>query len=108
MHHSTKIIVWVCVGSFVFWVAWLLWVQFHPSFGNVWIRCGRFQPTQALGVMGQTLKKMCMWHADLLMFNWIVWVATGGILGGALGGALGRTTLGENPPSGPRDPSHAG
>ena len=56
---------------------YLLYVQFIPTMGNIWYRCGNFVPMGALYLMIYPLYEINMWYLSMLDINYILWLFTG-------------------------------
>ncbi len=70
------------VGEFTFTsvlstVAFLLYIQFSPTMGNIWIRDGHFTPRGAIDVMLYPFREWQMWKPGMWIINYPVWIACG-------------------------------
>ncbi len=58
-------------------VAFLLYIQFSPTMGNIWIRDGHFTPRGAVDVMLYPLTEWRMWKPEMWIINYPIWIACG-------------------------------
>ena len=87
-------IIGTTIGGLFGLVLWALFYQFHPDMGNFFIRNGCLELFQIPGVMLSTLQKSCMWtRTELIIFNWVVWVAIGCLIGCFLGCLFAYLTI---------------
>jgi len=56
-------------------VAYLLYIQFSPDMGNIWIRCGRFAPNNAINMIIHPLNHLYMWSVpQMWLINYWIWL----------------------------------
>ena len=55
-------------------VVFLLYIQFSPTMGNIWYRCGYFTPMGALNVMVYPFKNILMWKPNMWIINYPIWL----------------------------------
>ena len=70
------------VGEFTFTsvlstIAFLLYIQFSPSMGNIWIRDGHFTPRGAIDVMMYPFRERQMWKPKMWVINYPCWIVCG-------------------------------
>ena len=53
----------------------LLYIQFSPDMGNIWIRCGKFAPINALNMIIHPLYNIYMWNVpQMWIINYWIWI----------------------------------
>jgi len=56
-------------------VGYLLYIQFSPTMGNIWIRCGDFAPSNAINVIFYPFKEIKMWTLPAMwIINYWIWL----------------------------------
>ena len=57
-------------------IGYLLYIQFSPSMGNIWIRNNHFVPQNAINLILQPLKDIKMWTFPAMWpINFYIWIA---------------------------------
>ncbi len=59
---------------------YLLYVQFSPTMGNIWYRCGYFTPKGAILLMVHPLYEPAMWWPSMWIINYFIWIAVSFLL----------------------------
>ena len=65
--------------EFILWIilniGFLLYIQFSPDMGNIWIRSGRLMPMGALKLIIYPLKEIHMWLIpEMWIINYWIWM----------------------------------
>ena len=56
-------------------IIYLLYIQFSPTMGNIWIRENRFAPLNALRLIIYPLYDYKMWtYTDMWPINYFIWI----------------------------------
>ncbi len=56
-------------------VGYLLYIQFSPGMGQIWIRCGKFSPMGAIKVIMFPFKETRMWTmTSMWSINYWIWL----------------------------------
>lgn len=55
-------------------LGFLAYVQFSPSMGNIWYRCGRFSPQSAVALMRHPFVDPLMWRPSMWTINYPLWL----------------------------------
>ena len=53
----------------------LLYIQYSPTMGNIWLRDGHFTPRGAINVMTYPFKEWRMWKPEMWAINYPLWIA---------------------------------
>ena len=75
---------------------YLYYIQFSPSMGNIWIRCGEFIPYNALNLMMYPFKNISMWKPELWAINYPIWLFVGFTLSKSLDYIIKNTIKGSS------------
>ena len=60
---------------FILTVGFLLYIQFSPDMGNIWIRSGRFMPIGAFNLIIYPFKEVHMWLLpEMWIINYWIWM----------------------------------
>lgn len=73
-------------------IGFLLYIQYSPTMGNIWIRDGHFTPRGAIDVMLYPFRERQMWKPKMWIINYPVWMM-GGIAAIMLRNAFRQTQL---------------
>ena len=57
--------------------AFLFYIQFSPTMGNIWLRDGHFTPRGAFEVMIYPFREWRMWKPEMWIINYPVWISCG-------------------------------
>ncbi len=61
---------------FITTIIYLLYIQFSPSMGNIWIRNNSFAPMNAFYLMIHPFKHLYMWtYIDMWAINYLIWIS---------------------------------
>ena len=66
----TMLIVLITLG-------YLMYIQFSPHMGQIWIRNGYFQPSSAIKLMLYPFKNFRMWYFNVWDINYPMWLIIG-------------------------------
>jgi hypothetical protein len=56
-------------------ILFLLYIQFAPDMGNIWIRCGKFAPINAVNMIIHPLYNIYMWTVpQMWLINYWIWI----------------------------------
>ncbi len=56
-------------------IGYILFIEFSPSMGNIWIRSGHFVPSNIVRLMLQPFHDINMWiYTSMWPINYIVWL----------------------------------
>ena len=65
-----ELIIW-----FTLTILFLLYIQFSPDMGNIWIRSGRFMPIGAIKLIIYPFKEIHMWLIpEMWIINYWIWM----------------------------------
>ena len=65
--------------EFILWLIltclYLIYIQFSPDMGNIWIRSGYFMPMSAINLMIYPLSEKYMWlFPEMWIINYWIWM----------------------------------
>ncbi len=56
-------------------IGYILYIEFSPSMGNIWIRSGHFVPSNIIRLMFQPFHDIKMWtFTSMWPINYIIWL----------------------------------
>ena len=55
-------------------IIFLLYIQYSPTMGNIWMRDGHFTPRGAVDVMLYPFREWQMWKPEMWIINYPLWV----------------------------------
>ena len=61
-------------GSILATFGFLIYIQFSPTMGNIWYRCGYFSPQGACRMILYPLKESLMWKPNMWLINYYMWL----------------------------------
>ena len=65
-----ELIIW-----FILTILFLIYIQFSPDMGNIWIRSGRFMPIGAIKLIFYPFKEKYMWLLpEMWIINYWIWM----------------------------------
>lgn len=65
-----ELIIW-----FILTILFLIYIQFSPDMGNIWIRSGRFMPIGAINLIFYPFKEKYMWLLpEMWIINYWIWM----------------------------------
>ena len=54
--------------------AYLMYIQFSPTMGNIWYRCGYFSFTGAWRLIKHPFQESLMWRPSMWVINYPIWL----------------------------------
>ena len=65
----------IIIAWFILTISFLIYIQFSPDMGNIWIRCGHFAPMGAINLIVYPFKEKHMWILpDMCIINYWIWM----------------------------------
>ena len=56
-------------------IGYILYIEFSPSMGNIWLRSGHFIPSNIIRLMIQPLYDKNMWiYTSMWPINYLIWL----------------------------------